>query len=301
MKYLYPKLSSKDFCLFRLGGAGLGNILFTYARAVVYAKKHPDCKVIWPTWFSFKIGPILRREKDKRFYNDLFVNKSGCVGGLKKIKLLITKKHISEKELLCGEAADDTVTEFTGFENCFSEILRDSELVKSDIIKNLNPKWKKALDFNGKDAICMHVRLGDFSRVSLEELKNGKHCSALPIEWYVRIADNLRDIVGKNIKIYVFSDGTDDELADLLKLPNTERFTTGSAIGDILALSTAGVFIASGSSFSMWARYLGRMTTIMFPNQVKQEILLKEENSKEIVALDEIDKEYYQHIKKIFL
>lgn len=39
-----PKLSEKDCMLFRLGGAGLGNILFTYARAVIYVQKHEKRK-----------------------------------------------------------------------------------------------------------------------------------------------------------------------------------------------------------------------------------------------------------------
>lgn len=36
-------------------------------------------------------------------------------------------------------------------------------------------------------------------------------------------------------------------------MENVERITFGSAIADILALANAGIFVASGSSFSMWA------------------------------------------------
>ena len=36
MKYVYPKLSPRDLFIFRLGGAGLGNLLFTYGRALAY-------------------------------------------------------------------------------------------------------------------------------------------------------------------------------------------------------------------------------------------------------------------------
>ena len=92
--YIYPKLSEPDMNLFRLGGAGLGNILFTYARAVVYAAKNERIKIIWPTWPSIKLGPILRNEKDKRFYADLFKNNSGYISGLKKIVLRMTKKKM---------------------------------------------------------------------------------------------------------------------------------------------------------------------------------------------------------------
>lgn len=192
------------------------------------------------------------------------------------------------------------MVDFTGLDGCFDQIMDDSSLVYEDLVKNLNKKQLKALSFDGKAAICMHVRLGDFFRVSMEEVKAGKHCSSIPIEWYVAMAEELRKIIGKSVKIFVFSDGTDDELEPLLSLPNTERYTTGSAIGDILALSTAGIFVASGSSFSMWARYLGRMTTIMFPNQVKQKILQDYDKNIEIVSLETIDERFHKHIKSLF-
>lgn len=293
MNYLYPKLSEKDYHILRIGGAGLGNILFTYARAVVYAQKHENTEVIWPTWLSLKIGPILRREKDKRFYNDLFKNNSGYIDGLKKTKILLTKKKIKETEAFtCSEFLDDRVIEFEGFVEAFTPIMHDSKIVYDDIVKNLAKKNLKALEFDGKKAICMHVRLGDFTRVTWEEVLSGKHCSSIPIEWYVNMGKELRRIAGSNVKIYVFSDGTDEELKPLLDMENVERITFGTAIADILALSRAGVFVASGSSFSMWARYLGRMTTVMFPNQVKQEILQEYDEGREITAIESIPDEY---------
>ena len=64
--YTYAKFSDKDFYLFRLGGAGLGNILFPWARAVIYRKKN-DIKQLNSTWFTLKIGTFFRRERDKRY------------------------------------------------------------------------------------------------------------------------------------------------------------------------------------------------------------------------------------------
>lgn len=306
MIYVYPRLSSRDYYLFRCGGAGLGNILFTYARAIVYAKRNRNIKVIWPTWVSLKIGPILRGEKDKRFYSDLFDNNSGYIDGVRKVYILTTKQHFSENEAKKIEVPDDCVVDFTGFEGCFKEIIDDSQFVYSNIVANLKPRNRKALEFKAKKSICMHVRLGDFSRVSWREVKSGRHCSAIPIEWYVKMGKELRKIIGYDVKIYIFSDGTDQELAPLLNLENTERIFCGSAISDIIALSKAGILVASGSSFSMWARYLGRMTTVMFPNQVKQEILQPYDQGREIVALDkfslndiEFIKEYWKKISDI--
>lgn len=301
MNYVYPKLSEKDLGFVRLGGAGLGNILFTYARAVVFARQHENCEVIWPTWFSFKLGPVLRRELDKRFYNDLFENNNGSVGGLKKMFLLATKKRVPEAEKHNIAQFDDKIIEFTGFEGCFEEILYDSAIVYEDLKKNLQKKNRKPLEADFSDAIGVHIRLGDFGRVSEAEVKAGRHDSSLPIYWYGKMIEEIRKAAGKDIKAYVFSDGTEEELAPVLAMPNVERITYGSSIADIIGLSRFPLFVASGSSFSMWARYLGRMSTICFPNQIKQHILTEQDNGFEYETEGEFTEEIQEKIREIYL
>ena len=65
MKYTFVSLGRLESIGVRLGGAGLGNILFPWACALVYAKEH-NCKRIQTTWRNLKIGTFLRKEKDKR-------------------------------------------------------------------------------------------------------------------------------------------------------------------------------------------------------------------------------------------
>ena len=67
MKYTFVSLGKLESLGIRLGGAGLGNILFPWATALVYAKMHNLIR-IQTTWRSFKIGTYLRKEKDKRMY-----------------------------------------------------------------------------------------------------------------------------------------------------------------------------------------------------------------------------------------
>lgn len=300
MNYVYPKLSSIDLYFARIGGAGLGNILFPYARAIVFAKHH-NCKVIWPTWMSIKIGTIIRNESDKRFYNNLFQNKSNYIDGLNKINCLITKQKVDESEKNNIKNLDNKIIEFEGFETWFEEIKYDSKLVYEDLITNLNNKNRKCLDFNFDDSISVHVRLGDFGKVMEEDLKKGINNSRLPIEWYVNIINQIRKIVGKDIKVYIFSDGKDEELKQILDLPKVERITFGTSIADIIALSRSKLFIASGSTFSAWARYLGRMSTITYTNQLKCNILTEEDDSFEVETEDEISIELHEKIIKMYL
>ena len=298
MNYIYPKLSDKDLGFVRLGGAGLGNILFTYARAAVFARDH-DCRLIWPTWFSFKLGPVLRREKDKRFYRDLFQNNEGAIGGFRKLWLLATKKHIPEKEKLHVEKYNNCVIEFTGFDGCFEEILYESAYVRELLIRNLKKKNRAPLDRDFNGSIGVHVRLGDFGRVTEQEVKNGRHDSALPIRWYAEVIKQIRSYVGKPVKAFIFSDGSDEELKELLDLPDVERISFGTSIADIIALSRFPVFVASGSSFSMWARYLGRMSCICYTNQIKQKILTEKDTGFEYETDGKIIPEIGDRIREI--
>ncbi len=291
MKYVYPKLSSHDLFLFRVGGAGLGNLLFAYGRALQYAKKN-GCRVIWPTWPSLKIGPWIRHERDKRSYIGLFSNRDGSVGGLKKVWVLLTKKKISEEQAdICP---DKGVVVFEKFIGSFAPI-REAHTDLREALKT-NMRNKVAWDWDASGAVALHVRLGDFGKATEQELKAGKHDSRLPIEWYVNMLQQVREICGRAVPAYVFSDGTDEELAPLLALEGVERKTFGNAINDIVALSKAPLFIASGSSFSMWARYLGRHNTICYTNQIKEQILTENDAAFEIEVEDTIPTAYASHI-----
>ncbi len=269
MIYVYPKFSKFELPFVRIGGAGLGNLLFTYSRALIYANE--NCyKLIWPTWPSFKIGPYLRRELDKRFYGDLFVNNSGYVDGIEKFKILAFNKKINQDDV--ESVKDNDVVIFDKFKMNFEGIKKYRDVIRDDLIKNLSEKNKKALDFDFTNSISVHIRLGDFGAPSVDKLKRGCNNTSIPIEWYVKVILQIRKIIGRDIKVYVFSDGSDEQLDDVLKLINVEKITFGTSIADIIALSRSNLFIASGSSFSMWARFLGNLSTITYTNQLKDKI-----------------------------
>ena len=283
MQYVYPKLSSIDLNCTRIGGLGLGNMMFPYARALLYARDH-QAALIWPTWNSIPVGQILRREKDKRFYNDLFrcpkgIAADGTEGELIPVLSGIRKRYhrINRKKLI----------EFSGMEGEFTPILgsENSRFLYHHFCSILQERNRAALGFTPGDGICMHVRLGDFTRqADSTALKEGLPNLSIPVAWYVGMVQQIRAAVGRELPVYLFSDGTDEELSQLLQLPGVRRITFGTAIGDILAMVQARLFIASGSTFSRWVRYFGRMNTICYPGQQKQKLLDATEKAFEIEA-----------------
>ena len=260
MKYTFVSLGKLESLGVRLGGAGLGNIMFPWATALVYAKKH-NLKKIQTTWKNLKFGTFIRKERDKRMYMDLF-SKTDGISGFKKFFLLNFSNNIKV---------------FSGMDNLFEPFKNDQNFVKTELLKIINPYHiKSAKEFNS-NSIAIHIRMGDFtSPIDEKVLRNGAWNYRLPIKWYISLIEKIQK--ESNLPIYIFSDAEDCELKEILVYDNCSRVCFGSAISDMLALSTCKVLISSASTFSMWASFLGQMPTIWFPGQMRQTLLL--ENSK---------------------
>lgn len=277
--YVNVKLSSIDFFGFRVGGAGLGNILFPWARAVIFTKKN-NYKKINATWSTIKIGSFIRREKDKRTYHNLFSENN--IGGFKKVLLLLVAKKYNENEIAKINAKNSfwpIVVHFDEMKNQMADILDDYAIVKKELYTIIRTKHLKLIDKNLPQAIGIHVRLGDFYEPSSEqEIREGKTNCRLPLNWYIAVINKIRIEAEKDIHVAVFSDGSDVELKEILALPNVQRAKGGSAISDLLSLSKSKILIASNSTFSLWASYLGRANTIWFPGTQRIKLFKEHEN-----------------------
>lgn len=235
--YYYPKLSSTDLGVMRIGGPGLANCMFMAAQAWIASGKD-ETKFISPTWIKFSIGPYLRHERDKRNYAHLF--KPRGITGVKKAISLLKIKFGGGKCLY-----------FQRLNRYFTDINQHQEDVKDyfDSIINIS-KISMVNEKELKDCVAVHVRLGDY----ISQLR-------IPIEWYSGIIKNIMK-ENPDQKIILFSDGTDEELAELLSLPGVERRFFGNALADIWAISKCKLLIASDSTFSAWGAFLGRVPII---------------------------------------
>ncbi len=258
MKYTFASLGRLESIGFRLGGAGLGNLLFPWAHSLVYAKNnHSIC--ISPTWRTLKLGPLFRNEKDKRFYFDLFID-SG-ISGFQKFCLLNFSNNVKF---------------FKGMDGLFTEFLHEQDYIKKELFNITNPTYINAISNHPSDGIAVHIRMGDFLDTNDEkQLRDGKWNYRTPLIWYIETLKKIR--VYKEMPVYVFSDAEDNELKEILALPNTFRMYYGSSIADMLALTKNKILIASSSTFSMWSSFSGQIPTIWFPGQHRQKIIMNED------------------------
>lgn len=233
--YYYPKLSSRDYCWFRLGGPGLANCLFFATNAYVQSRKN-NGKFIEPTWRKISIGPWIRHERDKRIYNRLFRRY-----GIKGLRKLLTVKSI-----IGGE-----IKTFDSLANYFGDFNHDYPLVREYLDHIISQSTIKKVPLSGlENKVAIHVRLGDYSANQ-----------RIPLKWYSGIIHGILAIK-PDTQFSLFSDGSDAELKELISIKGVSREFYGNAFADMYAMSRHKLIIASDSTYSAWAAFMGQKPVV---------------------------------------
>lgn len=243
--------------------AGLGNMLIPWADCLLWCKD-TGARMISPTWAKLRIGPVLRRERDKRFYQRFFVS-AGEVTGPHKWALLLTARKIPADVWRAGNvgatAERDTVVCFSDM-NLFGNLVGRHAEVKSALYCMTKPQYHPA-SIAGTPFIGIHIRLGDYPPFPAANAAPMVYFR-LPIDWYVAGLSAIRRAVGIDLQAVVFSDGSDQELMPLLAMPRVSRSPFREAITDMLALGESCAVIASRSTFSLWGCYLSQAPSLWY-------------------------------------
>ncbi|MBT8055185.1 MAG: alpha-1,2-fucosyltransferase [Gammaproteobacteria bacterium] len=272
--YAFPRLSKTDLLFVRIGGNGLGNLMITWARCLAASERH-GWRMVWPTWASFKPKNWRVNPYDHRTYSDLFVPNERYVSGWRKPWCLARHRWISEHDALNAPVTPGSVVEFRGMKDFFAPFREDHALVYRELRRMARGQHLAAFSESSPAPIGIHVRRGDFiQRASYEDMVSD-HNSLLPLRWYTDALQAVRKKAGSDFPAFVFSDGTETELEELLTLPRVRRVDYGSGLGDLLGLSRSRLLIASGSTFSMWGSFLGQVPTIWHPGKLLQPLLME--------------------------
>ena len=273
--FCYPKFSGLDLMLFRIGGPGLGNLLFPWARAVILSQK--GYIFINPTWPQLKIGPLIRGEVDKRTYFSLFKKNLNGPTGFNRLWILLFGKRIEEDFLISSPLKDGDIVIIKGMKTMFQDLLGHSKflLSKLEAILDMDQMDKLAKKNHCDFSIAVHIRFGDFSTHQSYDGESLAVNTRQALEWYINIILELQNKIGKNTRINIFSDATEIELQKIMEIPMTHRIKGNTAIQDIILISRHKMIIASNSSFSMWGAFLGQIPTIWPPNFSIQQLLEK--------------------------
>mgnify|MGYP000016100115 CR=1 FL=1 len=254
-------MKNKSYGFPNLPNSGLANMLITWADCYIWCKDL-EVKQIAPLWRKIRIGPYIRGERDKRQYQRLFSN-GKKINGITRLLLMLVSTKVSAEEVRKPNyekksSLFPTMVTFSSMNNLHRLNGRHNEILK-EIYNITKPKyWPTELP---KAFIGIHIRRGDFGEKS-NEIKQTNF--RIPIEWYIEALAQIRQGLGYDFPVVVFSDGTDQEIEPILSLPNVSRSPCTESISDLLAISKATVLITSRSSYSLFGAFLGQVPSVWY-------------------------------------
>jgi hypothetical protein len=254
-----------------MGRTGLAHSLLAWGRCAVWCRD-TGATMMAPRWLRLRVGPYLRRERDKRNYFLTF--RPGPLLWEPQRSLIRLRAQTLYAELDLPDPgfapSRPTVVIFRNAQalserKMFHYIVKDGAYLRDRLVSITRPQFVPAPAT--APFIAVHVRLGDFSKVSEAAIRSGATNARLSVDWYGHALDQLRASLGRDFPAVVFSDGSDEELAPLLSRPGVQRSPKSPAITDLLAISQATAMVASGSGFSHWGSFLGGVPRVCYIGQ----------------------------------
>lgn len=260
----------KKLAYAKLPSAGLGNLLFVWARACIFAEVN-QCQLYTTGWNRLHIGAMLRGEKSYRFYGNYFISNQVSVRLQNMINSLFFEKIYNINPTIRVNSnqsiSQNTVYIFDQvphWVDSFEYIKEHRNLIKKSLFAMLTNEIQIELAKHNSPAIAVHIRRGDFA--NLKENVDFKTVGGTktPLDYFVNIINAVRKYINKEIEVQVFSDGTEEELEVVLGLSHVKLVATKYDITDLLLMSKSKLLITSaGSSFSYWAGFLSEGAVII--------------------------------------
>jgi hypothetical protein len=262
-----------SICCARLPRAGLGNKLFVWARAAVFAEIN-HLPLFVSGFNKIRVGPILRREMG-RFYLGQFQNLNTAT----RIDLLRAKLAydvIREPSITSIDNSENRLFVFDRiphWKDYFADLRDHRDFIRGELRRIVAPEILDDVGESAAPLVSIHVRHGDFRGLESGEDFSRVGLVRTPMEYFIKAIRDIREMSGKELPITVFSDGRDEDLGGLLNLPNVKRHPPGPAIADLLLMSRSRVLLPSaGSTFGYWAGFLSDAAILLHPEHIHASI-----------------------------
>jgi len=266
-------VSGRVYAFPDVGRAGLGNLLFPWARAEAFRKRY-SIPMLAPQWVQPRLGTFLRRETDKRIYVRFFVNDE-YIGGLRKYLILsrasVVDWNDADAFMASGGAASargPVVVRFWRYEDWFKGVDHEREYVCHRLWTIVTPRIKRVLADTPTDfEIAVHVRRGDKPTLAYgQTYPTDSPNYAVADEWFIEAIEQARAVLGKDARVKVFSDAKPGQIARILAHRGVSLAPPNPALVDMYMMARGRILIpTSGSSFSAWSQFIGGMPAIWYP------------------------------------
>ncbi len=283
LKMCSPKHKKSDlsFCHARLPNAGLGNKLFVWAKALAFARLN-QMPLVVTGWTQFQLAPLLHGG-DLRLYLNYFQRvrevDSATQARIRRSAPVVLDPPVEE----IYPAAPPTVYEFTQmahWSDYFGNLKPHRELIRTSLRTMLTAARRRELARVEKPVVALQVRLGDYRPLKPGEDFATAGNARTPVNYFRDMIAGIRELHGSQLRVRIFSDGTRDQLRELLAIPGVFLGPRQSAIVDILLMSESRLLVPSNSTFGFWAVFLGDAPAILHPAHIHTSIRPPEVNGK---------------------
>jgi hypothetical protein len=259
-----------SFCLARLPNAGLGNKLFVWAKAHVFASLN-QLPLVVTGWTQFQKAPLLHGGDLRLYWN--YFQRTAQVDWITRWRADRRSRFIADPPV-ARTAVDPvgTVYEFSQISHWsdhFGDIRSYREGLREALLAMLTPARVRELAAQKPAIICANVRMGDFRPLAPNQNFKEVGNTRTPLEYFRNLIQEIRQDHGSALPVEIVSDGRTRDLAPLLALPGVSLAPARSKIVDIIMMSRSRILLTSaGSTFSYWAGFLGECALIHHPDNI---------------------------------
>ena len=216
---------------------GFGNRLYPWARCHLYSLEHHVPMLAPRWWWPPRVRPLLKELPPAgELPGHLYVR------GMRPLPEYVA----GARRMFIETTSPGDIQVFRGEEGRLTDLHgREPELLTA--LQRMSTIRTQAF----QPYIAMHVRRGDFS-----------DAARTPLSWFASALQAVRRKLHGDVPALVVSDGSASDLRELLQEPNVRLVRTGVPLADLLVLAGARALLASGSSFSAWAAFLGGMPAV---------------------------------------
>lgn len=247
--------------------AGLGNKLLVWARAYAFSRLHKLPLYISP-WEQVKLGPIVRRERDPRFYNSYFKHGHRMAFFARywfaRYAECQTNPPLDEAAIEPSDRQKVYIFRWDGFNgDYFHGLEKHLDVVRFGLLEMTLQHHLQVVNETPPPCIGIHIRRGDFPELKPHEDFYSAQLTRTPLTYFKDLIEQIRSITNASTEVSIFSDARPAELEMLLRLPNVIYASTNSAVADLLLLSKSKVIaLSAGSTFGYWSAFLSNAAII---------------------------------------
>jgi len=243
-KYYLPLLHQSKLSFypyFRLGGFGLGNLLFPYFRSLCLSIKN-GANHLYPHHYQIQPRNFLREKnlKSLRNYSNDFNKLSwSSIGKFDSAKIFYTKSFKCENFI-----NEHPYIFFTGYKNYFHDLIQYRKQIQKIIIYSYQLKNHEL-----ENVVAFHLRLGDFI-INKQNVEKEKILYAL---------EYFTNKLSVDVKIY--SGSTYNQITNFLKIKelpdNVFLVKSKSPMNDLIRMANSKYICGNPfSTFVEWARFI---------------------------------------------